>query len=219
MRKNRGDDVPRPAPGRPRHDHHRPRLRTAHDAPRHLPHLHAPTPHARRQKASQAASAKRRCDGVNARRTVSARRCQSVNCTLPQARADAAKSRLLRGSTRGRDFLRGMTDQHRGHSERNAARAKAGRHGVEESRESTAEARTSFFHATGFFTARRSTANARTDAPFRMTSYFDAIALAVTARPSSVLRGRCRAARLRILRAAAACHCASLPGSRPQIDS
>ena len=41
---------------------------------------------------------------------------------------------ILRGITRGRDSWCGMNHQNRSHSERSAARAKAGRHGVEESR-------------------------------------------------------------------------------------
>ena len=87
----------------------------------------------------------------------------------------ACKSEVtLRGITRGRDYLCGMNHQNRGHSERSAARAKAGRHGVEESREFSQDVRirdrTLFRHSTGFFTAHRPTAKAPADAPFRMTS-------------------------------------------------
>ena len=79
---------------------------------------------------------------------------------------------MLGGMTCGRDSLCGKNHQNRGHSERSAAWAKAGRHGVEESRGSTADAQSSFFHATGSFTPRRPATFAHTDAAFRMTADF-----------------------------------------------
>ena len=49
---------------------------------------------------------------------------------------------MLRCVSRGRDSLCGKNHQNRSHSERSAARAKVGRHGVEESRECSQEVRT-----------------------------------------------------------------------------
>ena len=74
----------------------------------------------------------------------------------------------------------GQSHQKRCHPERSAARAKVGRRGVEGSRECSkafSQGRALFRYSTGFFTAHRPTAKAHTDAPFRMTSFFDPIAM------------------------------------------
>ena len=70
MRSDRGaDDARHLAPAHRRHDRHHPHSPAARAAPRHPPLHHALMPRARRQKASRAVSAERRCDGAGARRT------------------------------------------------------------------------------------------------------------------------------------------------------
>ena len=64
--------------------------------------------------------------------------------------------------------------QNEGHAERSSvAGGGGGRNGVEASRESTVDVRTSDFHSTGSFTPRRPATSAHADAAFRMTSDFN----------------------------------------------
>jgi len=72
-----------------------------------------------------------------------------------------------------RDADISLIAQNHGHAERSSVAGEGGgRNGVEASRESTADARESGFHATGPFTPRRPAASPA-DAAFRMTSDFE----------------------------------------------